>query len=177
MDYMKEIFQILKEGTTSSQFVIEEELQGIEPPMETQQSIPLETQDVVTDQEIIDQMSNQPDYVMYNPALPNLDDLNNRTIEQKKILLLDYYDKLIDNTVLIRDFIDNLSFDLITSDNAMLNVAELQVFLDELNTKMVKYLEDQYETDKYERALYVYLSFREELMLIVKLLQKQLKKN
>ena len=91
-------------------------------------------------------------------------------------MLIDYFDKLINKIVIVRDHIDTLSFDSVISSNTVIGASQLQFNLEELKSKVSKYIEDQYDTDKYERSLYVYLSFMEELKLIVKLLQKQAKK-
>lgn len=98
------------------------------------------------------------------------------TLEQKKTMLIEYFNKLINKVVIIRDHIDTLSFDSVMSSNMVIGASQLQFNLEELKTKISKYIEDQYESDKYERSLYVYLSFMEELRLIVKLLQRQTKK-
>ena len=97
-------------------------------------------------------------------------------IENKKISLVDYCDKLLNKVTIVIDHIDSLSFDSVVSSNMVIGASQLQFNLEELKSKISKYIEDQYESDKYERALYVYLSFMEELKLIVKLLQKQAKK-
>lgn len=95
------------------------------------------------------------------------------SVEQKKVLLIEYYSKLINKVVIVRDHIDSISFDSAVSNNVNISTSELQFSLETLKTKIERYIEDQYETDKYERSLYIYLSFMEELKLIVKLLQKQ----
>jgi hypothetical protein len=171
---MKEIYKFLKDEKSLNQNVLKEELQPITSGGYEQEM------DLITEPALssADDIMIEDDVVAEDPSLlldPALN-FESSSVEQKKVMLIDYFDKLIDKVVIVRDHIDTLSFDSVISSNTVIGASQLQFNLEELKGKISKYIEDQYEADKYERSLYVYLSFMEELKLIVKLLQKQAKK-
>lgn len=171
---MKEIFQFIKDDQASKRSQLNEDgIQNVTNDGLQQTDANFEPEMPSTDDAII-----EDDAVLEDPNLlldPAMNFASN-TVEQKKIMLIDYFDKLINKIVIVRDHIDTLSFDSVLSSNSVIGASQLQFNLEELKSKVSKYIEDQYDTDKYERSLYVYLSFMEELKLIVKLLQKQAKK-
>jgi len=126
----------------------------------------------VDDNMVEDDMSMDDPNLMSDPAL----NFETNSVEQKKIMLIDYFEKLLNKISIVTEHIDKLSFDSVVSSNMVIGATQLQFNLEELKGKISSYIKNQYESDKYERALYVYLSFMEELKLIVKLLQKQAKK-
>lgn len=170
---MKGLIQLLKDEQTSKRSALKEELQNVTSNDYTQETSLINepamppTDDTIEDGAVMDDPN-----LLLDPAL----NFESSTIEQKKIMLIEYFNKLIDKVVIVRDHIDSLSFDSVVSSNTVIGASQLQFNLEELKSKISKYIEDQFETDKYERSLYVYLSFMEELKLIVKLLQKQAKK-
>ena len=171
---MREIFQFIKDDQASKRHLLNED--GIQNATNDG----LNETDAVYEPEmpLSDDASVEGDAVLEDPNLlldPVLN-FDSSTIEQKKIMLIDYFNKLIDKIIIVRDHIDSLSFDSVVSSGVVIGASQLQFNLEELKSKLSKYIEDQYDSDKYERSLYVYLSFMEELKLIVKLLQKQAKK-
>jgi hypothetical protein len=173
---MKEAIQLIKDDQALRQKVyLSEELQPVSSDNYAQETNLInEPAMPSTDDELIegDEAVMIDPNLMLDPAL----NFESNSIEQKKIMLVDYFDKLLNKVVIVIDHIDSLSFDSVVSSNMVIGTSQLQFNLEELKSKVSKYIEDQYESDKYERALYVYLSFMEELKLIVKLLQKQAKK-
>lgn len=173
---MKEVIQLLKDDRALRQKVyLSEELQPVSSDNYAQETNLINEPAVPsTDDELIggDEVVMDDPNLMLDPAL----NFESNNIEQKKIMLIDYFDKLLNKVVIVIDHIDSLSFDSVVSSNMVIGASQLQFNLEELKSKISKYIEDQYDLDKYERALYVYLSFMEELKLIVKLLQKQAKK-
>jgi hypothetical protein len=173
---MKEVFRLLKEDKELKDKVyLSEELQPVssdnyaqETDLINEPAMPSEDEELIDGGEMVVDDPN----LMLDPAL----NFESNSIEQKKIMLVDYFDKLLNKVTIVIDHIDSLSFDSVVSSNMVIGASQLQFNLEELKSKISKYIEDQYESDKYERALYVYLSFMEELKLIVKLLQKQAKK-
>lgn len=171
---MKGLIQLLKEEQKSRRKVLTEELQNVtsndytkETDLINEPVMPPTDDEFIEDGAVLDDPN-----LLLDPAFS----FGESTIEQKKVMLIEYFDKLISKIVIVRDHIDSLSFDSVVSSNMVIGASQLQFNLEELKTKVTKYVEDQFETDKYERSLYVYLSFMEELKLIVKLLQKQAKK-
>lgn len=173
---MKDVIQLLKDDRALRQKVyLSEELQPVSSDNYAQETNLInEPAMPSTDDELIggDEVVMDDPNLMLDPAL----NFESNSIEQKKIMLIDYFDKLLNKVVIVIDHIDSLSFDSVVSSNMVIGASQLQFNLEELKSKISKYIEDQYDLDKYERALYVYLSFMEELKLIVKLLQKQAKK-
>jgi len=171
---MKEIFQLLKDEQTLKRSALKEEIQNVASNNYGQEK------DLVDGMALppvdngmgVDEMSPEDPNLLLDPALNS----GMNTLEQKKTMLIDYFEKLINKIVIVRDHINSLSFDSVVSSNTFIGASQLQFNLEELKSKVSKYIEEQYDSDKYERSLYVYLSFMEELKLIVKLLQKQAKK-
>lgn len=178
---MKEVVSLIKEDQILRRKVydqnLKEELQiSDENYYDQNTSLINEPQDPYAEDEMMmdDGMMGMEDpALMMDPAL----NFETNSIEQKKIMLIDYFEKLLDKVSIVINHIDNLSFDSVVSSNVVIGASQLQFNLEELKGKISSYIRDHYEGDKYERALYVYLSFMEELKLIVKLLQKQSKKN
>lgn len=177
--FTKEIMKLLKMVETSSGSVLEE-FQN-----DPQENAYLDEVEYTGEPAVMPEHYDDEEYEEEGDDFPmaNLTDedvlniyTNVENIEQKKILLIDYFDKLIDKSKLVRDHIDNLSFDIAIVDRTSISISELQFRLEELRSKIIKYIEDQFKTDKYERSLYTYLSFMEELKMIVKLLNKQINK-
>lgn len=164
---IKELFQFVKEMQSAEKSVLAEEFQNATDNSSIQNNI--------VDEQIpegeLEQMPLDPNLLMDGGIFEN------KTVEQKKVMLIDYFSKLIDKVVIVRDHIDTMSFDSVVSSNVTINTTQLQFHLEELREKVATYIEDQFETDKYERALFTYLSFMSELELIVKLLHKQINKN
>lgn len=171
----KDYINMLKE-VPAEQSVLVEEFQGAASetyPNDVAETDPFPNQwldagdEVVqTEEDIYDpnQMFD-PNIEMFTPMM---------SMEQKKTLLIEYYSKLIDKIKIVRDHIDLISFDTILSSDTI-GISEIQFNLEELKRKVEKYIEDQFIEDKYERALYLYLSFMEELKLNTKLLNRQVK--
>lgn len=163
---IKNLIQFIREQQNLNQVVLKEELQGnnetlaaIDEPV-----IPPTDDEIIEDGEILDDPNLLPDPIL---------DLETNTIEQKKIMLIEYFKKLFDKIHIVKRHIDTLSFDSAVFDNAAIGATHLQFNLEGLHDKVSTYIEDQYESDKYERSLYVYLSFMEELKLIVRLIYRQ----
>ena len=169
----KGIIQLLRDEQNLKRKALNEELQSVTSDNYTQETNLINepgmppSDDDVEDDAVMDDQN-----LLLDPAFT----MESSALEQKKIMLIDYFQKLINKIVIVRDHIDSLSFDSVVSSNMIIGVSQLQFNLEELKSKVSKYIEDQYDFDKYERSLYVYLSFMEELKLIVKLLQKQAKK-
>ena len=174
---MKNIIQLVKDEQKANRSVLNEELQNVTSDNYAQDTgLINEPAMPATDDDVDGETVEEP--VMEDPSLLLDPELNfeTTTVEQKKIMLIEYFEKLINKIVIVIDHIDSLSFDSVVSSNMVIGASQLQFNLEELKSKTSKYIEDQFESDKYERSLYVYLSFMEELKLIVKLLQKQARK-
>jgi hypothetical protein len=171
---MREVFQILKDEQTLKRSALKEEIQNVTGSNYGQETslVNGSAMPSIGGGMGVNDMSLDDPNLLLDPAL-NFE-MNN--LEQKKTMLIDYFDKLINKIVIVRDHIDSLSFDSVVSSNTFIGASQLQFNLEELKSKVSKYIEEQYDSDKYERSLYVYLSFMEELKLIVKLLQKQARK-
>lgn len=169
----KDYIKLIMNGTQSNESVLVEEFQNAEDEvyMNDVEQTGVDQGDWLDDEDLEEEV--------YDPNAmfdPGIEMVTIATVDQKKTLLIEYYSRLLEKIEVVRDHIDLISFDTVLSGDTI-GITEIQFNLENLRDKIEKYISDQFVEDKYERALYLYLSFMEELKLLTKLLNRQIKTN
>lgn len=94
--------------------------------------------------------------------------------DKKKVVLMEYFDKIFDYAQRMHQTANLYDLDLIKDDKLEIGYKNLLKAFEDFENKISAYLEDSFETDTYERALYIYLMLHSELTLLVKLYRKAL---
>lgn len=98
------------------------------------------------------------------------------TDAQKLAKLFDLFTNLRDYCNAFLDCIGTLDFDILDFDSYS-HLSELQNKLEGMKEKIEDYLKDVFKNEKFEKALYVYVLFRTEMLTIIKATREVLELN
>lgn len=136
------------------------------PAQQMQAPAPEEAEDVPEDIGDADYLNNGD---ALNPA--DVPQSASPDISKKLIKLHALFVNLINYTESLRDTINDLDLGLL-DDSKFNDVNSYETKLGELETKIRDYVIDDLKNDPYERALYVYIVLRTELLTLVKALRQ-----
>ena len=116
------------------------------------------------------------DYLSYDemtPGLSPMDDLAQVSDQKKMVKLFGLYRELLNYSTVFYDSLDIIDMNLLDSEKFR-KIKENKKTILEITEKLRDYLTENFVNEKYERALYVYILLRTELVTVIKLLRESL---
>jgi hypothetical protein len=116
------------------------------------------------------------DYLSYDemtPGLSPIDDLAQVSEQKKMVKLFGLYRELLNYSTVFYDSLDIIDMNLLDGEKFR-QLKENKRTILEVSEKLRSYITDTFVNEKYERALYVYILLRTELVTVIKLLRESL---
>ena len=147
--------------------------QSIEDPALTEDGLGFEDDDM-SGLDDADYLSSEEDEVGLSPMMD--EEVIEVSDKQKLLKLFDLFKELVDYSQLFYDSLDTVDFNLLEKDKFD-KLRETRTKLFTLIEKLENYINEVFYGEKYEKALYVYILLRTELLTNIKLLREILELN
>lgn len=110
------------------------------------------------------------------PGLSPVDDLAQVSDQKKMVKLFELFKELLNYSTVFYDSLDIIDMNLLDGEKFRKLKANKNTIL-EISEKLKDYIKDSFVDEKYERALYVYILLRTELVTVIKMLRESLELN
>lgn len=110
------------------------------------------------------------DPMMMEPELSPVEQEMEVSEQKKKLKLLELYRELITYSTVFHDSLDVIDTNLLDSDKNQ-DLRELKTKLLKLSEKLKDFVVDRFADETYEKALYLFILLRTELLTIIKMLR------
>jgi len=162
-----------------------------EKDMDKEFSKPLPEEKQIVPQETVENNSNSAgnieekpelddaDYLSsdeFSPGLSPIDDLALVSEQKKMVKLFGLFRELLNYSTVFYDSLDIIDMNLLDGEKLRELRTEKKLIL-EVIEKLRNYITESFVNEKYERALYVYILLRTELITIIRLLRELLQLN
>jgi len=105
--------------------------------------------------------------------LPPMDDMIEVSEQKRLVRLFDLFKELMNYSIVFYESLDRININLLDEDkNMLLKSYKNKIF--DITEKLRAYIKDSFVNERYEKALYVYILLRTELVTIIKLLRETL---